>query len=242
MSRNNTIGIVGHIKTTPEKLLEAADWTREVYETTLIRTRPSGTEDTFFLRFDGRAVGTKEMLEKITEGAEVLVGGEIRSENVHNPQPEENRVKVYIFAEVIVVNNPPAQSQNEVTVCGYICQPPRFRSTRRRTAHGRRVTATNIMIAINTQTGTNYIPCVCFGWLAFKAASLNVGDYVEVYGRFQSRDYKKRIEGRKLPYLNTVHEVCAVRLDSESLKNTRTKTGKEEKADESNKRSAGSLQ
>ncbi len=216
MSRNNTIGIVGYIKTPPELIIDAADWARKVYETTLTRTRPSETEDTFILQFDGRAAGSEEMLAKITEGAEVLIGGEIRSENVHDPKPEESRVKVYIYAEVIAVNDPPVNDQNEVTICGNICKPPRFRSTRRRTQRGKRVAATSIMVAVNSGAATNYIPCVCFGWQAFKANTLEIGDYVEVYGRFQSRDYKKRIEGRKLPFLSTVYEVCAIKFKSET--------------------------
>ena len=72
------------------------------------------------------------------------------------------------------------------------------------------------MVAVNSGAATNYIPCVCFGWQAFKANTLEIGDYVEVYGRFQSRDYKKRIEGRKLPFLSTVYEVCAIKFKSET--------------------------
>ncbi len=227
MSRNNTIGIVGIIKTPPELIVEAADWKRKVYEATLTRTRPSETEDTFILQFDGRAAGSKEMLEKITEGAEVLVGGEIRSENVHDPKPEENRVKIYIFAEVIAVNDPPVNDQNEVAIYGNICAPPRLRLTRRRTKRGKRMAATSIMVAVNSPTGTNYIPCVCFDWQAFSANTLKIGDYVEIYGRFQSRDYKKRIEGRKLPFLCTVYEVCAVKLKSERAKGGETEPEKE---------------
>lgn len=231
MGRNNTIGIVGIIKTPPELIVEAADWAKEVYETILTRTRPSGTEDTFILQFDGRAAGSKEMLKKITEGAEVLVGGEIRTENVHDPKPEENRVKVYIYAEIIAVNDPPVNDQNEVTICGNICVPPRFRSTRRRTKKGKRMAATSIMVAVNSGAGTNYVPCVCFGWQAFKANMLEVGEYIEIYGRFQSRDRKKRIEGRKLPFLCTVYEVCAIKLKSEKTKDRETEPEKEGRSD-----------
>jgi len=226
MSRNNTIGIVGIIKTPPELILEAADWEREVYETTLARTRPSGTEDTYVLQFDGRAVGSKEKLKEITEGAEVLVGGGIRSENLREPDPGENRVKVYIYAEVIVVNDPPADDQNEVTICGNICTPPHFRSVRHRAAKGRRAAVASVIVAINSPTGTDYIPCVCFDKKAFYANTLKVGDYVEIYGRFHSRDYKKRIEGRKLPLLCRAYEVCAVRLKVRARKGKRTEPEK----------------
>lgn len=216
MSRNNTIGIVGKITAPPELIVDAADWARKVYEVELTRTRPSGTEDTYILQYDGRAAGSKEMLERITEGAEIFCGGEIRSENVHDPKPEENRVKVFIFAEMIAVNDPPVEDQNEVTICGNICKPPSGRETKRRTRKGRRVTVTRLVVAVNTPTGAYYVPCVCWNERAEKADDLKVGDYVEIYGRFQSRNFKKRIQGRKLPYLSTSYEVSVVRLEAES--------------------------
>lgn len=229
MKRNNTIGIVGEIMAPPELIVDAADWARKIYETKLKRTRPSGTEDIFVLQFDGRATGSEEMLQKIRLGTVVIIGGEIRSENVRDPQPEENRVKVYIYAEVITVNDPPIKDQNEVEICGNICQPPRLRSTHRRSAKGKRAAATSIMVVVNSQSGTNYIPCVCFGWQAFRANLLKVGDYVEIYGRFQSRDYKKRIEGRGVPYLCTVYEVCAFKLKNENRKEKPKKEGETNK-------------
>lgn len=225
MKRNDTIGIVGVIKAPPELVVEAADWEKKVYETKLERTRPSGTKDTFLLQFDGRAAGSEEMFLKIKEGAEVIVGGEIRSENVRDPKPEENRVKIFIYAEVIAVNNPPVTDQNEAEICGHVCKPPLFRSTRRRTERGKRVATASIVLAVNSKTGTYYIPCACFGWQALRASLLKVGDYVEIYGRFQSREHKKRIEGRKLPYLCTVYEVCAHRIKSKDLEERKTKGG-----------------
>ena len=57
MSRNNTIGIVGEITAPPELIVDAADWARKVYEVELTRMRPSGTEDTYILQYDGRAAG-----------------------------------------------------------------------------------------------------------------------------------------------------------------------------------------
>lgn len=216
MRRNNTIGIVGEITAPPELIVDAADWARKVYEVELTRTRPSGTEDTYILQYDGRAAGSKEMLERITEGAEIFCGGEIRSENVHDPKPEENRVKVFIFAEMIAVNDPPVEDQNEVTICGNICKPPSRRETKRRTRKGRRVTVTRLVVAVNTPTGAYYVPCVCWNEQAEKATDLKVGDYVEIYGRFQSRNFKKRIQGRKLPYLSTSYEVSVVKLEAES--------------------------
>lgn len=215
MRRNNTIGIVGEIIAAPELIVDAADWEKKVYETRLKRTRPSGTTDIYILQFSGSAAGSEEMLERIRSGVKVLVGGEVHSENVRDPQPEENRVKIFIHAEVIAANEPPAKEQNEVRICGFVCRPPQFRLTKKRNKRGQRIAVTNIMVAVNSAKGANYIPCVCFDWLAFSANTLQVGKYVEIYGRLQARDYKKQIEGRETPYLTTVYEVCAIDLKGE---------------------------
>lgn len=223
MKRNNTIGIVGEVAAPPELIVDAADWARKVYETKLRRTRPSGTDDIFILQFNGQAAGTGEMLGKIKEGVEVMIGGEIRSENVRNPKPGEGRVKVFIYAEAITVNSPPVQGQNEACVCGHICKSTRFRQIGSRFVEGKKVAVASIIVAVNSHSGANYIPCVCFGWMAFRARQLEVGDYVEVYGRFQSREYKKRIEGRQAPYLFTTYEVCVLKLESENGEDAETK-------------------
>ena len=212
MSRNNTIGIVGVI-TAPVKLItDAADWKQRVYETTLTRIRPSGTADTFILQYAAQAAGTETMLAQIAENAEVLIGGEVKTENIQNPQPEENRVKIYIHAEVIAVNKPPVDDQNEVKLRGFICRTPWYKTTKRRQPSGKKMQVADTIIAVNTPTGTSYIPCVCFSEAAIYATTLKIGDQVTVYGRMQSRKYEKKIPGYEVPYLFTVYEVCAVKI------------------------------
>lgn len=235
MDRKNTIGIVGDIAAPVELIVNAADWKRKVYETKLTRQRPDGKEDTYILRFDGYAAGSEETVNKITEGTNVLIGGEIRTENVRDPQPEENRVKVFIYAEVIAINDPPAKEQNEVRICGKICTPPRFRATYKRTADGKKLSVASITVAVNTPSSTSYIPCVCFGWLALRANLLRVGDYVEIYGHFRSRDYKKRIEGQKLPHMRTTYEVSVAKLKTDREKKENSRKRKENGVNEDTK-------
>lgn len=227
MERSNTIGIIGKLTAPPELVVDAAEWERKVYETKLKRVRPSGREDTFILQFDGQAAGSEEELKKFGEGAAVMVDGEIRSENVPNPKPEESRVKVFIYAEAVVVNDPPAKDQNEARICGYICKPQHFRPARSGLEIDVRTAATSVLVAVNSRSGTNYIPCACFGWMAVQANRLKVGDYIEVYGRFQSRQHKKKIEGRKLPYLRTVYEVCAFKIKRKGKEDRGEKREKE---------------
>lgn len=213
MNRNNIIGIVGRIMEPVCLIVDADDWKQKVYETTLIRIRPSGVEDTYTLQFTGRAAGTQEKLKGLKEETEVLIGGEIRTENVSNPLPTQNRVKIYINAELITENNPPAKNQNEVNLCGCICKQAVVRTTGRRRPNGRPIKTADTILAVRTPEGTSYIPCICFGWAAIYAATLKKGDRVEIYGRFQSRHYRKKIEGA-LPVRKTTYEVCVVKIQA----------------------------
>ena len=148
MNRNNTIGIVGRITAPVRLIVDAQEWEQKTYETTLTRTRPSGVEDTYTLQFDAAAAGTEEALETLAEGADVLIGGEIRTEDVKDPKPEENRTKIYIHAEVITQNNPPVKSQNEVSLCGYICKQAKVRTTNRRLPNGRKIKTADTIVAV----------------------------------------------------------------------------------------------
>lgn len=214
MKRKDTIGIVGRIAEPPKLVIDAEDWTQKVYETVLTRKRPSGAEDTYILQFSGCAAGSADMLEKITEGTEVLVGGEVRTQNRYKPKMEENSVKIYIYAEVIKENIPPVKDQNEVELLGTICKEPHIKTVRSSARDGKRRVCANIVVAINTQSGTYYIPCVCWDWVAYSAKLMKVGEHVKIFGRFQSRNYKKRIEGKEIPFLSTTYEVCVINLES----------------------------
>lgn len=216
MSRNNTIGIVGTITEKPHLILDATDWKRKVFETKIKRTRPSGAEDEAILQYSGQAAGSKEMLDKITEGAEVFVGGEIRTQNIKKPKSTQSRVKIYIFAELIGVNDPPVEDQNEVKICGHICREPRTRNANKRAGHKKAIPVTDIIVAVNNPAGSHYIPCVCWQNVAEVAAQLEVGTYVEIYGRLQSRQFKKYIKDKPAPYLMTAYEVSVIEMGLES--------------------------
>lgn len=213
MKRNNTIGIVGRIISAPRLVIDASDWKQKAYETQLSRMRANGKEDVFILRFDGHAIGSEEMAREIREGVEVLVGGSILSENVHNPKPEESKVITYINAEVIAVNNPSADPQNEVELKGRVCRPPYNRKSYQKKDYGKKTNITDFLLAVNTKDGASYIPCICRGDKAVQANELKVGDHVRVYGVYQSRTFKKWTEGKKIPYLRTTHEVHVIKLE-----------------------------
>ena len=133
--------------------MDAPTWAQKVYEAVLEYRRPSGTKDKFFVQFPGQAAGTKKALLNIKKGKEVLIGGEVRTQNMDNPEPHEPRVKICIYAKVIAVNDPPADPQNEVKLCGHICKDPRVA-----TARFGKIAVTSFIVAVNSHHGADYIP------------------------------------------------------------------------------------
>lgn len=225
MKRSNTIGITGHITTEPGLVVDAADWRNRIYEAELMRLRADGRKETFILRFDAHAAGSEEMFRQIIKGTEVLVGGELRSENLRDPEPGEGKTRIYIFAEVITVNDPPADSQNEVCLRGHICRTPVFPINSRVPGGKGRAAVARIMIAVSTQQSAAYIPCVCFGKQAWRVKDMKQGDCVELYGRFASRRFERRIPGKELPFLCVVNEVHVTRMAEDSEERKGGKTG-----------------
>ncbi len=214
MNKDNVIGIVATIKKKPRLVIDAPSWDVRVYEAEIERRRPNtDTFDTFILRYSGKSAGTEDALEKIDEGVEVLIGGEVCSWNVKNPAEGENKVIIFISAEVIAVNDPPADQQNEVFLRGRVCKVPRARTIRRR-KHGKEteIPITDIIVATNTSSGANYIPCICWREQAQVAAALKVGTYVEITGRLQSREFTRCIKEKEAPFLCKNYEVSVYKF------------------------------
>jgi hypothetical protein len=202
--KNNKIKIAGVIKDKPQLILDASEYERRRYETKLVAERKSGTEDVLILQFDGSAM-QEEDFEKLEVGTCVNVTGEIRTENVREIIPTAPTVKIFIAAGKVQIVEAITEKQNVVKLCGHICKDPRARGT------SKGIHITDIMIAVKGKKNVSFIPCICWQNVADAAGKLKKGTYVEAEGRFQSREYKKAIEG-SAPYLMTAYEVSVVQL------------------------------
>ena len=79
--------------------------------------------------------------------------------------------------------------QNDITLNGYICKSPIYRTT----PFNRQIC--DILLAVNRGFNkSDYIPCIAWGSNAFFASALKVGTNIIVKGRLQSRDYDKQLE------------------------------------------------
>lgn len=207
-NRENTVGIVGVIADTPKTILKAPEWKKEIYETTIIVPRKSGNEDRLILQYSGSVAATKKQLARFKKGAEVLIGGKVKTQNVFDRKPTAPSVKIYIEAEVMAINEPPADQQNEVMLKGNVCKEPVMRTT------SKGVHVVSLMVAVsNGKSKADFIPCICWGEVADVAAALPKGTYVEVLGRMQSREFKKYIDD--VPHLMTAYEVTVAQLGAD---------------------------
>lgn len=202
--KNNKIKIAGVIKDKPQLILDASEFDRRRFETKIVAERKSGTEDTLILQFEGSAM-QQEDFDKLGTGTKVFVSGEIHTENEREIVPTAPTVKIFIAAAKIQIVEEIKEKKNEVKLCGHICKDPRVR----RTAKGTHIA--DIMIAVKSKKNVSFIPCICWQNVADAVEEIKKGTYVEVEGRFQSREYKKAIEG-SAPYLMTAYEVSVVQL------------------------------
>lgn len=125
-------------------------------------------------------------IESLMTGLRVVVRGQFRSFNWN--RKNENRLILFLFVREIEYLSEEDEkfATNQIYLDGYICKTPCYR----RTPLGREIA--DVMMAVNRAYGkSDYLPCVFWGRNARYAADLNVGDRLQIFGRMQSRRYRK---------------------------------------------------
>ena len=169
------------------------------YYATLSVPRLSGAEDLLPITLS----------ERLMEGAALEVGaplaieGQLRSYN--KVIEGAGRLLITAFAQRIAPMDT-GENPNQVQLTGALCKPPSYRTT----PFGREIA--DLMLAVNRAYGkSDYIPCITWGRTARFASHLNVGDKVQLLGRFQSRAYQKQLpDGTVIG--KTAYEVSVARL------------------------------
>ena len=110
------------------------------------------------------------------------VTGELRSFN--NRRGEGAKLVITVYARELVFADEP--DTNLIRLTGTLCREPNLRST----PLGRDIC--DLMLAVNRNYGrSDYLPCICWGFLARQAAGWTVGARLQLAGRLQSRRYIK---------------------------------------------------
>ena len=140
--------------------------------------------------FDVLPIVISERIADVTQsvvGARVSIDGQIRSYNKHVEEKSHTVLTVFVNS---IDNIEYLSSENNV-VCmqGFICKEPIYRKTPK----GKDIC--DLILAVNRPSGkTDYIPCICWGRDAIYSGTLSVGTELKVFGRFQSREYFKKID------------------------------------------------
>lgn len=202
---NNNITLAGVVEKEPEYSHEVLG--EGFYIFMLKCSRTSGNKDTL-------PVMISERLTDITEikvGQVVTVSGQIRSFNRHIDDVKSKLI-LSVFARELEILAQDAtelsfEDINTVMLDAHICKPPVYRCTPK----GREIA--DILVAVNRPYGkSDYIPCIAWGRNARFAGELEVGEHIQVQGRFQSREYTKKISDNEIE-TRVAYEVSVSRID-----------------------------
>lgn len=148
----------------------------EYYMATFSVRRESGTEDLIPVMIPENLI-SGEMI-----GKTVGIKGRYRSHNRHNE--DKTRLILNVYAEQLdLCDN--RRHVNDVFMEGYLTKA----ATIRYTPKERRIA--DIMLAVNDNGRTDYIPCIIWDNMLACVEGLQEGDCIRIAGRIQSRSYTK---------------------------------------------------
>jgi len=151
------------------------------YYATLSVPRLSGAEDLLPITLSERLMDDTPL----EIGSLLAIEGQLRSYN--KVVEGAGRLLITGFAQRLLPVDT-GENPNQVQLTGALCKPPSYRTT----PFGREIA--DLMLAVNRAYGkSDYIPCITWGRTARFASHLNVGDKVQLLGRFQSRAYQKQL-------------------------------------------------
>ncbi|MCH1953647.1 single-stranded DNA-binding protein [Enterocloster sp. OA13] len=181
---NNKVSVIGEVVT-------GSTFSHEVcgegfYMMDIAVKRLSGQADILPLMVSERLLDVHQDYS----GSTIEALGQFRSYNHH--EGVKNRLVLSIFAREVrfMEEFTDYTKTNQISLDGYICKPPVYRKT----PLGREIA--DILLAVNRPYGkSDYIPCISWGRNAHYASGLEVGDRVRIWGRIQSREYMKQLNG-----------------------------------------------
>lgn len=203
---NNKVTLSGEIVSNFE--FDHEVYGEEFYTAMLASKRLSEVKDIIPIMVSERLVDVKA--DWI--GRFVIVNGQFRSYNKHDEERNHLIHSVFVreFEETEFEHEEPGSGndENDVFLDGYICKQPIYRKT----PLGREIT--DILLAVNRKYGkSDYVPMICLGRNARFASGLKVRTRLQVEGRIQSREYKKKISETESE-TRTAYEVSISKMET----------------------------
>lgn len=208
MNHNNLVVIMGKVDSEP--IFNHVAFGEKFYVMKVLARRLSDKEDCIPLLISESLID----LPYEYSGKHLKASGQFRSHNQHDEQGDHLVLSVFV-EEVLFMDeeiNDSNTNTNSIVLEGNICKETIYRKT----PLGREVT--DLFLAVNRRYGkSDYIPCICWGGNARDASKYQVGDYVRISGRIQSREYVKRLSDSESE-LRTAYEVSANKVERFSSK------------------------
>ena len=201
MNENNKVYLKGKVASTVKDWHHVGDET--FYRFFVEVSRTSGNKDVLPVTVSDRLVEASD----ICVGAEICISGDLRSYN--RVEEGYSRLKLQVFASDVLEDIPREQS-NSIELKGYICKPPVYRTT----PFNREIV--DLLVAVHRGRKSDYIPCIVWGRNARFVQNFQVGDYVAIKGRIQSREYQKKRSETDIRTL-TAYEVSCSMISKEEV-------------------------
>ena len=198
---NNQVSIMGEIAS--EFVFSHEVFGAGFYMVDILVKRLSNSSDRIPVMISERLVDVTQDYQ----GEYIQILGQFRSYNRH--EEKKNRLVLSVFAREIsfVEEENDKMKTNQIFLDGYICKMPVYRKT----PLGREIA--DMLVAVNRPYGkSDYIPCICWGRNARFSSTFEVGGHVQVWGRIQSRDYMKKLDG-DITEKRTAYEVSVSKLE-----------------------------
>jgi single-stranded DNA-binding protein len=216
ISENNTVTIVGTVKSKPEFSHEM--YGEGFYNVHLEVPRLSDISDSLPITVSERLM-TGVGLEI---GSKLVVLGQLRSYN--KLMDGSNKLILTIFARDLKQDDDEIKNTNQIFLDGFICKKPIYRTT----PFGREIT--DMLIAVNRPYNkSDYIPSIAWGRNARYSENLAVGDRIKVWGRIQSREYQKKLSEEEV-ITRIAYEVSISKMEIVDKDNNSTEFGEEEES------------
>lgn len=175
----------------------------------VIVKRDNGKEDLVIVKF-------KKLSFTGSENSEVELKGNIRS---YSEQVDgKNKVTIYVFSYFDLVEEDYGEATNVVKLDGCICKKETLRKTTSGKDYIHFILANNLIVNEDKKINS-YIPCVAWGKNArYIDKKLHLGSRVELEGKLQSREYKKKYENGETEF-KLAHELAVLSINCEEDKN-----------------------
>lgn len=193
----NVVYLTGIVTVAPRFIFNQRGY--DIREGVIEVPRLSGTVDR--LPFASEACN----IDWIKEGSYISIDGHMQHRGKVRYPDVENRLVA--FVDMARIASPSLKAENIVALTGHLCRKPSFRVTPR----GKSIC--ELLVAVANGNGTQeYCFCVAWGKVACEVSMLNVGAAISAEGRFQSREYTKRLDNGET-ITKVTHEISLNTVD-----------------------------